>query len=137
MGFIIIIPFAALAGWSIFAIARWLWRGKYDEKWWQAFGLLGAAGLIVGIWFAFFLNYQVGQVKLKRFPIPAEITMRAKPTDPWQPSNMPESIRIGAMATDFLSGIALCLAPIAVAAFFKEAKAANLINLRPDNAPPP
>ena len=33
---------------------------------------------------------------------------------------MPVSIRIGAMVTNVLCGVALCLAPIAVAAFFKE-----------------
>src|SRR5437660_1206452 len=46
MGFIIIIPLGALAGWSIFAIIRWLRRGGFGRKWWRAFGILGSAGLV-------------------------------------------------------------------------------------------
>ncbi len=43
---------------------------------------------------------------------------------PWVHSTtMPLPIRIGGLITDVLSGVALCLAPIAVAAFFKENRA--------------
>jgi uncharacterized membrane protein YfcA len=71
MGFVIIIPFAALAGWSIFAITRWLRRGGYDRQWWKAFAMLAAAGVALGIWFTFFLEYSVANAHLHGFPIPA------------------------------------------------------------------
>ncbi len=120
MGFIIIIPFAVLAGWSIFAIFRWLRRGKYGRQWWKAFALLSCVGYVLGIWFAFFIQYKVANTHLEGFPIPVGISNREKPGEPWVKSNMPASIRIGGMVTDVLAGIAICLAPLAVAAFFKE-----------------
>jgi len=120
MGFIIIIPFAALAGWSIFAIFRWLRRGGFDRQWWKAFVFLASAGLALGIWFAFFLQYKVANTHLEGFPIPVGISNREKPGEPWVKSVMPVSIRLGGTVTDLLAGVALCVAPIAVAAFFKE-----------------
>lgn len=120
MGFIIILPFGALAGWSIFTIARWLRRGGYDRQWWKAFGILGCIGLLLGIWFTFVLEFTVANVHLKGFPIPAAISNREQPEDAWVRADMPAAIRAGAMITDLLAGVALCLAPIAVAAFIKE-----------------
>jgi len=120
MGFIIIIPFAALAGWSIFAIYRWLRRGGFDRQWWKAFAVLASAGLALGIWFAFFMQYKVANTHLEGFPIPVGISNREKPGQPWVKSVMPVPIRLGGIVTDLLAGVALCLAPIAVAAFFKE-----------------
>jgi uncharacterized membrane protein YfcA len=123
MGFIIIIPFAALAGWSIFAIFRWLRRGDFDRQWWKAFALLASAGLALGIWLTFFLQYKVANTHMEGFPIPVGISSREKPDAPWVKSVMPVPIRIGGVITNLLSGVALCLAPLAVAAFFKEHRA--------------
>lgn len=120
MGFIIIAPFAVLAGWSIFAIYRWLRRGGYGREWWKAFTLLSCAGAGVGIWFAFFLAYNVADKRIEGFPIPLQISSRDKPADPWVKAPMPAPVRIGGIVTDWLCGVALCLAPIAVALFFKE-----------------
>jgi hypothetical protein len=125
MGFLIILPFAALAGWSIFAIFCWLRRGGFEPKWWRAFAILASGGLALGIWFAFFLDYKVANARLQGFPIPVEIANREKPGEPYMVSAMPVAIRIGGWATDLLSGVALCLVPIAVAAFFKENRAKN------------
>jgi hypothetical protein len=120
MGFVVIIPFAALVAWVIFAIARWLRRGGYDRQWWQVFGIFAAAGLALGVWFAFFSQYKVANTHLEGFPIPIGIANRASANEPWSQSPMPVSIRVGGVVTDILSGLALCLVPIAIAAFFKE-----------------
>lgn len=120
MGFIFILPVTALAGWAIFAIFRWLRRANFGPKWWRAYGMLGSIGLALGIWFAFFFQYKVANAKLDGFPIPAGIAMREKPDAPYKAGDMPTAIRIGANVADILSGIAICVAPIAVAAFFKE-----------------
>src|SRR5437879_4425647 len=111
MGFIIIIPLGALAGWSVFAIFRWLRRGGFGRKWWRAFGILGSAGLALGVWFAFFTQYKIANARLEGFPIPVRIFNREKPDAPWKTSDMPRAIRLGGMMTDLLSGVALCLAP--------------------------
>ena len=120
MGFIFILPIAALASWSIFAIFRWLRRVNFGPKWWRAFGILGLAGLGLGVWFAFFLQYNVSNYHLEGFPIPVGISVREKPDAPWQKSDMPAAVRAGGIVTNVLSSVALCLAPIAIAAFFKE-----------------
>ncbi len=60
MGFLVIIPLAALAGWSILAIFRWLRRGGYEPKWWRAFAILSVVGFALGIGFAFFFALQSG-----------------------------------------------------------------------------
>ncbi len=136
MGFIIILPFAALAVWSIFAIFRWLHRGGYDRQWWRAYAGLTTVGLALGIWFAFFLHYQVANARLEGFPIPVGITNRDKPGAPWVKSNLPAPIRVGGKITDLLSGVALCLAPIAVAAFFKENRGKGVFG-NPGSSNPP
>jgi hypothetical protein len=121
MGFIFILPIAALAGWSIFAIFRWLRRDGFGEEWWRAYMILAFFGLALGVVFAFFLQYTVANVHLEGFPIPVGISTREKPDAPWKKSEaMPVSIRCGGMFANLLSGVALCLAPIAVAAFFKQ-----------------
>ncbi len=120
MGFIVIIPFATLAGWSVFRIFRWLRRGDFGREWWRAFAILACAGVVLGVWLAFFLNYQVANMRLGGFPIPVRIASRVKPEDPWVTAAMPIAIRCGAVITNLLSGVAFSLAPIAVAAFFRE-----------------
>ena len=133
MGFIIIAPFAILAGWSIFAISRWLKRGGYGQKWWRAFALLGCAGLGLGVWLTFFLQYNVANKRIQGFPIPLQILSREKPADPWVKSALPTSIYLGGIVTNLLCGAALCLAPIAAAAFFRE----NRIQHGTQGNPPP
>jgi uncharacterized membrane protein YfcA len=120
MGFIFIIPLGALAAWSIFAVYRWLRNGEFTKKWLRAYVVLILAGLMVGVWFAFFIQYKVGNTHLEGFPIPAGISTREAPDAPWKTAILPASIRIGADVTNLLGGVALSLAPIAVAAFFHE-----------------
>jgi hypothetical protein len=120
MGFLFIVPLAVLAGWSIFAIQRWLKRGNYGPKWWRSFTLLACAGAVLGLWFALFQEYNVANKRIHGFPIPTQISERDKPANTGVGASMPIYIRIGGTVTDFLCGVAICLAPIAVAAFFKE-----------------
>ena len=119
-GFVIIVPFGALAGWSIYAIFRWLRRGDFERKWWKAFTIHCCVGLALGIFFAFFMKYRVANAKLEGFPIPVAIANREKPGAEYQSREMPMTVQIGGLLTDLLSGVALCLAPIAMAAFVKE-----------------
>ena len=136
MGFVIIFPFAALAGWSIFAVYRWLRRGGYGREWWQAFAILASVGLALGIWFGFFTKYKMAGIHLEGFPIPVSIESRERPDAPWVKSAMPGPIRLGGWLTDVLSGVAACLAPVAVAMFVKENRGKLSVSLRPkDNQP--
>jgi hypothetical protein len=120
MGFIIIAPFAVLATWSVFAIHRWLRRGGYGREWWKAFTILSCIGMAVGAFFGFFMAYNVANKHIAGFPIPVQISNRDKTAETSPQTPMPVSIRIGGTVTDVLCGVALCLAPIALAAFLKE-----------------
>jgi hypothetical protein len=121
MGIIIILPFAALACFGIVGIYRWLRRGGYGRPWWQAYCLLALAGLSLGIWFCFFLEYKVANKRVAGFPIPVAISNLQD--GQWSTEILPAYVRYPAIITDLLGGIALCLAPIAVAAFFHENRA--------------
>lgn len=120
MGFLVILPLAVLSGWSVFAIQRWLRRGAFGPEWWKAFFILGSVGVIVGVLFAFVLHYQLANARMDGFPIPVHFSNREKPGDPWVDANLPASVSIGATVTNFIFGVALCLSPIAIAAFLKE-----------------
>lgn len=120
MGFIVILPLAALCVWSIYVIRRWVWREKFGPTWRRNYFFLAGIGLALGVKFAFFSHYQVSNARLDGFPIPTGIANRQKPEDPWEVSNLPPAIRFSGQITDVISGVALCLAPLAVGAFFKE-----------------
>lgn len=120
MGFLVIMPFGFLAGWIVVRIFLWLRRGGYGAEWWKAFGILTLAGVALGVWFAFFTHYSVSKRHLAGFPIPLEIVSQQSPDGPWEKSNLPPPVRAGVIITDVLTGLALCLAPIAAVAFYKE-----------------
>jgi hypothetical protein len=122
MGFLVIMPFGFLAGWIVVRIFLWLRRGGYGAEWWKVFGILALAGVAMGVWFAFFTHYSVSKRHLAGFPIPLEISSQETPDGPWLKSDLPPSVRAGAILTDVLAGLALCLAPVAAALFFKENK---------------
>jgi len=118
MGFLVILPFGTLAGWSIVKIYYRLRRANWGPEWWNAFRILSLAGLALGVWFNFFLEYKVINKRMAGFPIPLAISTLDNGT--WTKQILPDAVRYPGIITNFLSGIALCLIPIAVAAFFKE-----------------
>ena len=67
MGFIFIAPFAVGAVWTIFAIHRWLRRGHYSREWWKAFAILSCVGAGLGVFFAFFMAYNVANKHIDGF----------------------------------------------------------------------
>lgn len=125
MGFFVIIPLAALAIWSIMKIFLRIRRARYGPEWRKAFALLGLAGIALGVWFGFFIRYQIANTRLEGFPIPVGISSRERPDAPWVKAAMPALVRAAGIMTNLLAGIALCLVPIAVAAFFKENRASQ------------
>jgi hypothetical protein len=137
MGFFVIAPFAVLATWSIYAIRRWLRKGGFGPQWWKAFWLLCYAGAIVGICLIFVVNYNVANKHIEGFPIPLQISDRQQGGNPAVADRMPVSIRIGGAVTNWLCGVAICLVPIAIAAFFKENRSQQNPrgNPRPNNSP--
>ena len=130
MGFIIILPSTALACFGILGIFRWIRRGGYGKQWWKAYYTLALAGLALGIWFSFLVEYKVANKRIAGFPIPVAISNLQD--GQWSTEILPAYIRYPGIITDLLSSIALCLLPIAVAAFFNENRKRS-----PDAAPGP
>ena len=122
MGFLVIMPFAVLAGWSVYRIHRWLFHGEFGPEWRRRFVILALIGVGVGTWLAFFSAYNVANKHLEGFPIPTAISSREKPTDPWVRYALPMVMRSAGMVTNVLCGIALSLVPLALMAFIKENK---------------
>jgi hypothetical protein len=131
MGFLVVIPFGALAAWIIFRIFGRLYRGDFGMEWWKAFKLLALAGITLGVWFILFARYNVANTHLEGFPIPLAIATREKPDGPWINSNLPALLRAGAAITDLLYGMVICLVPIALAAFIKENKGTKEFSGKP------
>ena len=73
MGLLVILPFAALAGWVVWRIYRWLHGGDFGPGWRGRFWRFAAVGVALGIWFAFFAAYNVANKRLEGFPIPLAI----------------------------------------------------------------
>jgi hypothetical protein len=122
MGLLVIIPFAALAAFVIFRVARWLWRGGFGAEWRKVYGIFALAGALLGLWFVLFASYHVAAFHLVGFPIPIKIASRQNPGGAWTDAAIPAVIRAGAAVTDFLYGIVFCLVPVAIAAFIRENK---------------
>ncbi len=131
MGFLVVIPFGALAAWVVLRIFGWLHRGDFGMEWWKAFKLLALAGLALGLWFALFARYNVANTHIEGFPIPMAIATREKPGGPWMASDLPALLRAGAAVTDVLYGMVICLVPIALAAFIKDNKGARDFSGKP------
>lgn len=129
MGFLVILPFGALAAWSIVKIYFWLRRANWGPGWWNAFRILSLAGLALGFWFNFFLEYKVINKRMAGFPIPLAISTLNNGV--WTKQILPDALRYPGIITNILSGVALCLVPIAVAAFFKENRGRNDSSGRP------
>ena len=71
MGILVITVFFVLSCWTIGALFRRLRRQRAASRWWAAFGVVVACGVALGVWCAFFVEYQVGpRHRVGGFPIP-------------------------------------------------------------------
>ena len=125
MGLLVILPFAGLFGWCIWRIHRWLFYGDFGPDWRRRFAIHVVVGAALGAWFILFCAYNVAGMRIESFPIPTAIWSHEKPDDLAGPKVrhvLPTVIRIPAAITNLLCGMALCLAPLALAAFIKENK---------------
>jgi hypothetical protein len=119
MGFIVILPIAAAAVWLVVSMHRWVRREGYEAKWRRACWGLTVAGVALGIWFVFGLKYGVSHRRLEGFPIPLAIES-PDAHGVMVHSDISFMMRAGAGIADVLAAMAICMIPIAVAAFFKE-----------------
>jgi ammonia channel protein AmtB len=133
MGLFIILPFAALACFGIVSVVRLVRRGEAGPDQWKALKLHLVAGIALGIWLGFFASYRVANKKIAGFPIPVSISSFDE--GHWTADTLPVLVRYPGMVTDFLSGVALALVPMAVAAFLKQLR--DRREAKPGGSPPP
>lgn len=119
MGLLIIVPFLALAGRAIFLLRRWLWREEFEARWRSNFWRGAGVGLVLGGWLAFYPHYSVANVRVRGFPFPIQIETRQNPSSPYESGALPVVVQIGSVITDMAIAVLLCVALVAVAAFFK------------------
>jgi len=124
MGFLFILPVLALDLWIIFSSARWLKRVDTTPRWRKAGVILISLGAGVGIWFSAFLTIRpTAKTRIVGFPIP--VTVLQNDNGKWTPTDVPDVVRWGALATNLLTGIALALIPVKVAILTRDLSSAN------------
>jgi hypothetical protein len=71
MGFLLVVVFLALSGWSIISLFRRLHRQHVGASWWVVLAVLVASGTALGVWCALYCEYQIGtRFRIASFPIP-------------------------------------------------------------------
>jgi hypothetical protein len=109
----IIIAIALLAGgvWQTYATFRRLRRSHATVSWWLAFGALIITGIALGVWFAFFFEYQpTATLRVLGFPLP--LVIFAWEEDHWT-DFVPRSeiMTYSVCAANVLATIAMVLLP--------------------------
>jgi len=120
MGFLIVLPFTCLAGYTILSIRRWLVSIPDAGRWMKSFRIVTMIGALLGMIFALVVHYSVANARIEGFPIPVSMSNRATPDDPWLTSTIPASLKITAQVTDVLYGVLVCLGPLAGFAFLQQ-----------------
>ena len=123
MGLVFIIPVLAIASWIVFSSIRALVRGEVDPIWRRRAMFCFSAGIAIGVWLAFFAKFApANNAKFQRAPVPTIIEVLDPDTKTWREVVPPTPIRVLAIITDFISGIAAGLLPIKIAAFTRQVK---------------
>ena len=116
-----VLPVFAIASWIIYSSVRALVRGEVAAVWRQRAIFCVLIGVALGIWLAFFAEFQPAEnARFLRAPVPTLVFQKQK--DVWSEVSPPAPVRVLAMITDFISGIAAGLLPIKIAAFVRQVK---------------
>ena len=119
MGFLFILPLAALFLWILGSTYRALGRMDVPPAWWKKAWLSLAVGAGLGVWFAFFTNYHPSPtVRLEGFPIPLVIHRFAD--GKWTDTPLPQVERTASLLVDLLAGLALAWLPLKLACVLRE-----------------
>jgi hypothetical protein len=111
MGFLIVMTLLALSCWLIYATFRRLRRRCAGRSWWIASVSLLLAGLALGIWFAFFFEYQPsGRIKFASFPMPLVFFVWEE--DRWTDFVTPPMVMYPGLVANVASTVALVLLPV-------------------------
>jgi hypothetical protein len=121
-GLFLIVPVVAFDVWLAGTtgrrqVARWL-----AQKNWRHLAAASAAGLLLAVWFAFFIKYNMGVAfRLRGFPIPVAFFHLDDKT--WTYTTPPSPLPFLGAAANFLTGLAAPFIPFKIAEFLKVVKA--------------
>lgn len=111
MGILIVIVFLALSSWALVALFRRLRHQRATSGWWVAFGVLVACGVALGVWCAFYVEYNVGtRYRIGSFPIPV-VFFHLEQVD-WVDFPVPEFQAWSAAFTNVITITALATLPL-------------------------
>jgi hypothetical protein len=97
--------------------ARWL-----AQKNWLHPAAAAAAGLLLAVWFAFFVKYSSGaQLRVEGFPVPTVFFHLDGKI--WTRTTPPAPLPVLGAAADFLTGLAAPFIPFKIAEFLKVVRA--------------
>jgi len=116
-GLILILPVAVFDVWILRSTAKETFQNCVAKKDWLRLALFLAAGIGLGIWFTFFVEYKLSAVmRLAGFPIP--VTIINLQENHWVHAATPLPLRILGGATDFVTGIAVAFLPSKISELF-------------------
>lgn len=119
MGLIVILPIAALVIWTVASTYQRVFLQNAPSPWPILFVVLTLAGTALGIWFAFYLEYQpTTDLRIAGFPIP--IDLQREINGDWHQIHLPPLIRFLGRLTNLVGGIAIALAPIRLILFVQD-----------------
>jgi hypothetical protein len=121
-GLFLILPIVAFDVWLACTTGRRQmaqWRAQQN---WRHPAAAAAAGLLLAVWFAFFVKYNLGaQLRLEGLPVP--VAFFHLDGTAWTRTTPPGPLSALGMAADFLTGLAAPFIPFKIAEFLKVVKA--------------
>jgi hypothetical protein len=121
-GLFLILPIVAFDLWLACTTGRRQLAAWRAQKNWRHLALAAAAGLLLGVWVAFFVKYSSGaQLRVEGFPVPvAFFHLDGKM---WTRTTPPPPLPVLGAAANFLTGLAAPFIPFKIAEFLKVVKA--------------
>lgn len=117
MGFLIVLALLILSTWLIYATLRRLRRYHAGLSWWIISLSLFLVGFALGIWFAFFFEYQPFP-KLRVFSFPLPLAFFVWEEDRWTDFVTPPAVMYPGLAANVVTTVALALFPVFLSSLF-------------------
>ena len=121
-GLLLIVPIVAFDLWLFRATGRRQLAQWRAQKYWRRPAAAAAAGLLLAVWLAFFLQYGNGaRLRVRGFPVPVAFFHLDGKT--WTRTAPPAPLPALGAAANFLTGLAAPLIPLKIAEFLRKVKA--------------
>ena len=119
---VLILPVLAFDFWLFAKVGKSLFQSWVKSKSWPRVVGLVAAGLALGVWLAFYVEYKWGaKMRVAGFPIPVAFSHLEE--GKWGDFISPSGMQYAGVAVNFLTGLAAPLVPFKIAEFLRTVKA--------------